>query len=1665
MDKSQIQVLLIEDNLADAVLLREALAEDALAAFELTVAERLNTAVDILQERSFDMILLDLGLPDSQGWSTFIRIQELAPQIPKVILSGLADETLASQAVHAGAQDYLVKGTEGFSSAARAIRYAIERQRAQEALRASEARYHQVLDSMMEGCQIIDFEWRYIYLNDIAATQSRYPREALLNHTMMEMYPGIENTGLFDAMRLCMQERVPARMENQFTFPDGSLGWFELSIQPALQGIFILSADITERKLAESTVQASERRFRAMIENGLDDISLLDASGNLIWESPAVVRNLGYEPNAFLGQNIFDLVHPEDRGWTSELYVQLLSEPGGRQFGSFRLLHADGSWRHVEAIVTNLLDDPSVRAMVVNYRDVTERHSAIAQLYDSEQRYRALFENSPVSIWEEDFSEVKRYIDSLKQAGITDLRAYCSAHPEVLYHCSSLIRVLDVNNAALKLYKTDNKAELIESAMQSLSQGEAANNLADFVAIAEGRMSNSWEGADETLTGEPLEISLNWSVAPGYEQDYSKIIVTVIDITESKRAELGVLSAKQFLQGVQNALSAHIAILNSDGQIVHVNSAWCAFADQNGLQSVDYGIGLNYLQLCDAVTGVAADEARLVADTIREVLTGRRAEAHIEYACHSPERQRWFVLRITRFDDGAQRWVVLAHENTTNLKLAELAMQSAQSRLQHLVTASPSVIYSTKPSGDFAATYISENVQALTGYAPHQFTDDPAFWLGHMHPEDAPRILEELASIKDGEVLSQEYRFRFSDGIYHWTHDDLQMVLDDSGKRLETVGSWTDITERKQVELKNRENTEDLALINTLNEAANRGETLPTLVKLLGHEFKQLFFAKGTGLYLLSDDGKTLHMSGFSLPEPVVGRLERLIGRQVPPLVIPVLPGGMFQKFLQAERGTIVNTPQEIQRWIAEFAGAETVPSALRGTIFGLLPKIFRLLGIRSTISLPLNSSGRVIGLLSVSSGNLMGARELERLHKIGTQLTSAILRKQDEQRLRESTERFEQLANNIEETFWIASAQAKDSIYLSPAAEKIWGRPLEALRKPKAFLTQILLEDRARVEASLVHQGQGEKTEIEYRIQRPDGSISWIWDRSFPILDSDGRLLSNAGLSTDITEIKAAQSELELLNRTLETRVQDRTAEVLDLYDKAPCGYHSLDENGNFVNINQTELDWLGYRREELIGIKSFADLLTVESQAVFAGTFPRFKEQGAIKDLEFDMICKKGEILPVLLNATATYDAEGRYLQSRSTMFDITERRKVELALLRSRDDLSAANVALERAARLKDEFMANMSHELRTPLNAILGLSESLNEQVAGPLNAKQKKYIQTINDSGRHLLQLINDILDLAKIEAGQIVLNLGQADLRMVCEASLLLVKQLAHRKNQHIEFEMDEGIQYILADERSLKQMLVNLLSNAIKFTPEGEKLGLAAKLDREEKKVHITVWDHGIGIAEKDLARLFKPFVQLDAGLTRETSGTGLGLALVASMARLHGGGVGVESDPGHGSRFTIMLPWEPVIETDLSSRLKITTKFRALDPNAPRPTILLIEDTDTVVMLVRDFLEVAGYNVEVARNGYDGIVLAEKIHPALILMDIQMPGMDGLEITRRIRENPEIKHTPIIALTALAMAGDRERCLAAGMDEYISKPINLNSFTKTIARLLQAQEERKPA
>ena len=399
----------------------------------------------------------------------------------------------------------------------------------------------------------------------------------------------------------------------------------------------------------------------------------------------------------------------------------------------------------------------------------------------------------------------------------------------------------------------------------------------------------------------------------------------------------------------------------------------------------------------------------------------------------------------------------------------------------------------------------------------------------------------------------------------------------------------------------------------------------------------------------------------------------------------------------------------------------------------------------------------------------------------------------------------------------------------------------------------------------------------------------------------------------------------------------------------------------------------------------------------------------------------------------------------------------------------ELNQLNVELEHANSAKDEFLANMSHELRTPLNSILGMSESLLEQRRDPLSDYQQRSLRAVESSGRHLLELINDILDLSKIEAGMLDFYPEILEVAEITRASLLFVKSQAMQKSINLMYAETRTVSKVYADPRRLKQILVNLLTNAVKFTPERGQVTLQVEANEAEDLVQFSVIDNGIGIAPEDLEQLFQPFVQVQSKLNRHFEGTGLGLALVRKLTDLHGGSVQVESKAGSGSRFTINLPWrEDIVEQQASLEAdgKPSTDKPADESGRPsekvlkRGLVLLAEDNKANILTIGDYLETHGYQLVVAHDGLEALARAEEHQPNIILMDIQMPALDGLEAMRRLRADQRFASTPIIALTALAMPGDRERCLEAGANEYMSKPVSLKTLAEKIQELLNKEK-----
>jgi signal transduction histidine kinase len=432
-------------------------------------------------------------------------------------------------------------------------------------------------------------------------------------------------------------------------------------------------------------------------------------------------------------------------------------------------------------------------------------------------------------------------------------------------------------------------------------------------------------------------------------------------------------------------------------------------------------------------------------------------------------------------------------------------------------------------------------------------------------------------------------------------------------------------------------------------------------------------------------------------------------------------------------------------------------------------------------------------------------------------------------------------------------------------------------------------------------------------------------------------------------------------------------------------------------------------------------------------------------IKDVEGGYLALLPLVLPEAIqqhhNFLARKQAEEALAAERALLAQRVKERTAEL---------SKANAELARALRLKDEFLATISHELRTPLHVILGISESLEEGVYDALTPKQLGAFYHIKENAQRLSDIITDMLDLSEISVGKLALNVTKVSVEAVCQYCLQAVRHVTQQKGVQLSFRLDSAVNTVYADKKRLQQVLMNFISNAIKFTPPGGKIGLEIAGDAENETAYFSVWDTGIGIAREDVQRLFQPFTQIDARLSRKYEGLGLGLSLAYHLVEMHGGSISVESEVGQGSRFSVSVPWQP---------------------NAPQAApavqlpqawlVLIVGDRENTLTMLEQTVKAQGGRAALARNGREALERIREERPALVLMDIHMPEVDGLEAIRCIRTDAESAALPIVALTTLYRPGDRVRFLAAGANEYLRKPVG----AKVMARLLETWLGHKEA
>ncbi|NMG57430.1 PAS domain S-box protein [Geitlerinema sp. P-1104] len=574
-----------------------------------------------------------------------------------------------------------------------------------------------------------------------------------------------------------------------------------------------------------------------------------------------------------------------------------------------------------------------------------------------------------------------------------------------------------------------------------------------------------------------------------------------------------------------------------------------------------------------------------------------------------------------------------------------------------------------------------------------------------------------------------------------------------------------------------------------------------------------------------------------------------------------------------------------------------------------------------------------------------------------------------------------------------------------------------------------------------------GELKDFEFQVQNSYGTCLDL-EVNGRLLYRQGVLVGGLGIARDITERKQVQRQLQMFMKAVDSAYDSTTI---------------VAPNGTIIYVNPATARMFGYERERLIGQRS---TLFYPEDAVISMEW-LLEQVLAHEQLGWsgEVTCQRatGECFPALISVGVMLRDDGLTTADRAHLSPVN----VDRILLTCRDiteqkqnqaKLAATNLELERASRLKSVFLANMSHELRTPLTSILGFSNLLLQEMFGDINSKQRLYLERVHESGEHLLKLISDVLDLSKVEAGKIELMRHSLAASQICSEAIALMSEQARLKQISLTLEVDPPEIQIMADELRLRQMLLNLLSNAIKFSDSRTQVQL--KIEQDSTYVYLRVCDQGIGIPEPQQALLFQPFQQLDSSLARHHEGTGLGLALTRKLAELHGGTVTCHSTPGAGSQFTIILPREAQLPNAPMEDVQQSPTL-AKGSQVGSCSLLLVEDHQHNALLLTDILQFWGYRVTHVKDAYEALAWLQEHRPDAILVDIHLPELDGLQLTQEVRRTFAEPRIPIIAITALAMAGDRQRCLEAGCDDYLTKPVSCDRLAELLKKYLQGDSE----
>jgi PAS domain S-box-containing protein len=916
----------------------------------------------------------------------------------------------------------------------------------------------------------------------------------------------------------------------------------------------------------------------------------------------------------------------------------------------------------------------------------------------------------------------------------------------------------------------------------------------------------------------------------------------------------------------------------------------------------------------------------------------------------------------------------------------------------------------------------AEEVEIIFGLDPNTFTGTYKDFLEYVHPDDRPHLEQaQVRTLEEGAEYNSEYRIIRPDGMMRWLNVRGNVLRDPAGQPLKLTGIVMDITDRKQMEIaltesEQRMRQQSQALANLAQHRALAEGDLKSALQAITEAAAEPLQVERTIIWLYNSDRTKFRCADL---------YELSQNRHSAGVEITVADYPIYFGALARNRVAVVDNVEQDPN-LREF-----------------WQSYFQPLNITASLDAPIIVGGQVVGIVCHEHVGSTRQWTLTEQNFAGSIADFVVLalevceRKRTEDALRAAEEKYRSIFENAVAGIF-QTAPTGYFLSANPALARIYG--YDSVTEVTANLTdiahQLYVDADRRQEFIRQIQEQGRVCEFESQVYRRDGAIIWILENAIAVHNSQGALLYYEGTVEDITERKRTEEVLARQLAAIETSID---------------GISIVDTKGRFIYMNQAHAQIYGYDDPaELVG-KSWAVLYQPSELRRFQQQImPLFQQQGYWRG---EAIGKKRDGSTYAQEVSLAALEAGELV---CVVQDVTDRKQAEAALRESKD-------AAEEANRAKSQFLANMSHELRTPLNAIIGYSEMLQEDAEEVGSGEIIPDLEKIRGAGKHLLNLINDILDISKIEAGKMELYVETFSLSTLIYEVQTTIQPLIEKNGNILEIDCPEDLGTMEADLTKVRQALLNLLSNAAKFTEQGtitltviqEQKGTEADALASIPWVTFKVTDTGIGMTLEQLEKVFQAFTQADASTTRKYGGTGLGLAISRRFCQMMGGDITVASQVGQGSTFTIRLPLQVV---DRPSDPDLT----ADETDTPtHGTVLVIDDDPSVRDLMTRYLGKEGFRVETATSGEAGLRMAEELCPDAITLDVLMPGTNGWAVLSALKANPKLTDIPVIVMT---IVDDKNLGFALGAADYLTKPIDYKRLTHLLHQYRPALDQENP-